>query len=117
MYGRFSFSVAENEKLYVVLNSWVYNSSQLIKLNMPPRNGPGLCSRYCDSLRAGRSGDRIPVRAKFSAPVQNGPDIHPASYTTGTGFLPGVKRPGRGVDHQPPSSVEVTLPLGLRGLL
>jgi hypothetical protein len=25
MYGHFKFSVAENEKLYIVLNSWVYN--------------------------------------------------------------------------------------------
>jgi hypothetical protein len=27
----------------------------------------------------GRSGDRIPVRARFSAPVQTGPGAHPAS--------------------------------------
>ena len=27
------------------------------------------------------------------------PWVHPASYTTGTGSFPGVKRPGRGVDH------------------
>ena len=59
------------------------------------------------SLRAGRSGDRIPVEARFSAPVQIGPGAHPASYTMGTGSLLGVKRPRRGVDHQPPSSAEV----------
>jgi hypothetical protein len=47
------------------------------------------------------SGDRIPVRARFSAPVQTGPGAYPAFYTTGTGSFPGVKRPGRGVDHQP----------------
>jgi len=34
-------------------------------------------------------------------PVQNGPGAHPASYTMGTGSFPGVKRPGRGVDHPP----------------
>ena len=39
--------------------------------------------------------------ARFSAPVQTGPEAHPASYTMGTAYLPGVKRPGRGVDHPP----------------
>ena len=44
-------------------------------------------------LRAGRSGDRIPVGggARFSAPVQTGPGAHPASYTMRTGSFPGVK--------------------------
>ena len=32
---------------------------------------------------------------------------HPDSYTMGTGSFPGVKRPGRGVNHPPPSSAEV----------
>jgi hypothetical protein len=32
---------------------------------------------------------------------------HQASYTVGTGSFPGVKRPGRGVDHPPVSSAEV----------
>ena len=45
--------------------------------------------------------------ARFSAPVQTGPGTHPAPYTMGTGSFPGVKRPGRGVDHQPPSSAKV----------
>jgi len=53
------------------------------------------------------SGDRIPVGARFSAPVQTGPGAHPASYTMGTGSFPGVKRMVRGVDHTPPSSAEV----------
>ena len=60
-----------------------------------------------DSLRAGRSGDRIPVGARFSAPVQTDPEAHPASYTMGTGSFPAVKRPGRGVDHPPRSCAEV----------
>jgi len=51
--------------------------------------------------------DRIPVGARFSAPVHNGPGAHPASYTMGTGSFPGVKGQGRGVDYPFPSSVEV----------
>jgi hypothetical protein len=42
-----------------------------------------------DSLRAGRSGDRIPVGVRFSAPVQTGPVAHPTSYTTGYRVFPG----------------------------
>jgi hypothetical protein len=64
-------------------------------------------SRYSDSVRVRRSGDGIPVGARFSAPVHIGPGTYPASYTIGTGSFPGVKRPGRSLDHPPPSSVEV----------
>jgi hypothetical protein len=49
--------------------------------------GPGELSQYSDSLRPGRSKDRIPVRARFSAPVQTGPGAHQASYTMGTWSL------------------------------
>jgi hypothetical protein len=52
-------------------------------------------------LQAGRSGDRIPVGAKYFAHVQTGPGAHPVSYTMGTGVSQVVKRPGRGAD-QPP---------------
>ena len=52
--------------------------------------GPGIVSRWGTS---------------FSAPVQTGPGVHPASYTMGTESLsPGVKWPGSGFDHPPPSS-------------
>jgi len=50
--------------------------------------------------------DRIPVGARFSAPVQTGPEAHPASYTIGTGSFIGIKRPGCGVDHPLPFSAE-----------
>ena len=40
---------------------------------------------------------------RFSVPVKT----DPASFTMGTGGFPGLKRPGRGVDHPPPSSAEV----------
>ena len=45
--------------------------------------------------------------ARISAPVQTGRGTHPASYAMGTVSFPGVKRPGRGVDHPPPSSAEI----------
>ena len=46
-------------------------------------------SRYSDSLRAGRSGDRIPVWMRYFAPVQTGPGTHSASYRYWT--FPGGK--------------------------
>jgi hypothetical protein len=57
--------------------------------------GPGSSVGIATELRAGRSGDRIPVGRDFP-PVQTGPVIHPASCTMGTGSFPGVKS-GRGV--------------------
>ena len=59
------------------------------------RTWAGYLSRYSDWLRAGRSGDRIPVGRDFP-PVQTGPGAHPASCTMGTGSFPVVKC-GRGV--------------------
>ena len=64
-------------------------------------------SRYSDSLLARRSLDRIPVVARFSAPVQTGPRAHPVPYTMGTVAFPEVKRPGRGVDHPRTTSTKV----------
>ena len=57
---------------------------------------------YRNSLWRGRSGDQIPVGTRSSATVQNGPGAHPASYTMGTGPLPRLKRPVRGVNYAPP---------------
>jgi len=53
-----------------------------------------------DWLRAVRSGDRILVQARFSAPIQTGPKTHPAFCTMGTRSFLGVKR-GRGVTLTP----------------
>jgi hypothetical protein len=63
--------------------------------------------QHLNPLRAGRSGDRIPVGARFSIPVQTGPEAHPASYTMGTVSFPRAKRPARGIDHPPPSRAEL----------
>jgi hypothetical protein len=64
-------------------------------------------SRIAVGIVSWRSGDRIPVGARFSAPLQTGPGAHPASYAMVTGSFLGVKRPGCGVNHPPPSSAEV----------
>ena len=87
--------------------------------------GPGSSVGIATELRAGRSGDRIPVGARFSAPVQTGPEAHPASCTMGTGSFPGVSC-GRSVTLTPHpllvprSKIEYsytsTLPKGIRGL-
>ena len=60
-------------------------------------------------IRYGLDGPGIESRwgARFSATVQTGPGVHPASYTMGIGSFLGVKRPGHGIYHPPPSSAEV----------
>jgi len=63
--------------------------------------------RNSNLLRAGRSGDRIPVVDEISAPVQTDPGAQPASCLMGTKYFPGVKRSGRGVDHQQLPGFEV----------
>jgi len=62
--------------------------------------GPGSSVGIATELRAGRFGNRIPVEARFSVPVQTGPGAHPTSGTMGTGSSPGVKS-GRGVTLTP----------------
>ena len=48
-----------------------------------------------NSLRAGRYGDRILAKTRFSAPVEADPGAHPALCTQGTGLFPesGVSHP------------------------
>jgi hypothetical protein len=52
-------------------------------------------------------GNESRLGARFSAPVQTGPGVHPALHTMGTGSFSGVKWPERDVDHPPSSSAEV----------
>ena len=76
------------------------------------------------TVRAGRSGDRIPVGGKIFRTRPDRSWAHRASYTVGTRSFPGVKRPGHGVDHPSLSSVEAKeivelyfySPLWFRGL-
>ena len=55
-----------------------------------------LWAGYSEWLRSVRSGDRIPVGTRFSAPVQTGPGAHPVSCTMVTESFLGIKS-GRGV--------------------
>ena len=57
----------------------------VIHLALP---GPGQRSRYRESLRSGRSGDRVPVGVRFSAYVKTGRGAHKASYTMGNLSFP-----------------------------
>ena len=61
------------------------------------------------AIRYGLDGPGTESRcgARFSAPVQTGPVVHPSSYTMGNGSFPGIKRPECGVDHPPPYRVEI----------
>ena len=100
-------SVSDNTRrspnIYV-RRQWTYSTTALIYVyHTCPflYCGPGYHCRYSDSLRAGRPVDRIPVGARFSAPVQTDTGANPASYTMDTGSFPGVKRPLRGVEHLP----------------
>jgi hypothetical protein len=63
-------------------------------------SGPGSVAGIAIGYGAGQSGDRMPVEARFSAPVQTGPWAHLASCTMGTGSFPRVKS-GRGVTVTP----------------
>ena len=58
-------------------------------------------------LRARRSGDRIQVGGEIFRTRPDRPWGLLSPYTKHTGSFPGVKRPGRGVDHPSPSSAEV----------
>jgi hypothetical protein len=60
----------------------------------------GYRSRNSDWLRAGQSGDGIPVGAIFSAPVQTGPGAQPAPCTLDTESFQGEKS-GRSVTLTP----------------
>jgi len=53
--------------------------------------GAGSSVGIATGYGAGRSGDWIPVGARFSAPFQTGPGAHPASCIMGTRSFPGVK--------------------------
>jgi hypothetical protein len=69
--------------VFIPLYTYIHSAMATLKIN-------GLRSRCSYSLRAGRFGHRIPVDARFSAPVQTGPEAQSASRTIGTGRSRGV---------------------------
>jgi hypothetical protein len=71
------------------------------------RFGPGSSVGIATELQAGRSGDRIPVGAKFSA-CPDCPWGPPSLLYNGYQFFPGGKvGPGHAADHSPPFGAEV----------
>jgi hypothetical protein len=84
-----------------VMRAWITltpsrsaNTRNALCLSATQVCGPAQLSRYSDSLRAGWSGDQIPVETRFSSPVHRGPGAHPTSYTMGTGYLSRGKASG-----------------------
>jgi hypothetical protein len=66
--------------------------------------GPVQCSRYSESLQAGRSDVRTSVWATdllFSTPVQAGPGAAQSPLQSEPELFPGVIRPERDADHRP----------------
>jgi hypothetical protein len=85
----------------ICLPKFLYRTRQLQE--------PGWRSRYSDSLRPGRSGDRIPVRRDFphlSRPA-SGPTRPPVQWVQGLSREKG--RAGRDADHTPSAEVKKEL--------
>ena len=66
----------------------IFNMQFVITEDLHSQCGLGSSVVIATEPRAGRSGDRIPVGASFSASVQTGPGAHPVSFTMGTGSFP-----------------------------
>jgi hypothetical protein len=69
--------------------------------------GPGSSVGIATELRAGRSGDRIPVGARFFARPDRPWGPTSLLYNGYRVFLGGKVQPGRAADHSPSSSAEV----------
>ena len=97
--GKYSLSRGIKYRLNITLKSATAFQIILIQKNGV---GPEQLSRYSDSLRAGRSGDQMPVGGEI---FRNCPDRpwgpHSLLYNGYRVTFPRVKRPGRGVEHPP----------------
>jgi len=80
--------------LYIQLNS--IHIYECIESTTCRDSSVGIATGY----GLGGPGIKSRLGARFFAPVQTGPGAHPASFTMGTGFFPGVKS-GRGVTLTP----------------
>ena len=69
--------------------------------------GPGSSVGIATELRAGRSGDRIPVGRDFPHPSRLVLRLTSLLYNGYRVFSGGKVRPGRAADHSPPSSAMV----------
>jgi hypothetical protein len=102
MYGTIILSVFvycwENLFLLVKGRIQAEGNREYAKIIYIPRNP------YLNSLRAGRSGDRILAGARFSAPVQTGP---PSLLYNGYWIIPRGKAAGAWLWPPTPSSAEV----------
>ena len=99
---------ATNKSLGTIIR-YIHALIQPMVIVNVPAITPGRDSSVGIATRYGLDGPGIESRwggARFSAPIQTGPGARPASCTMGTGSFPGVKQPGRGADHPPPSSAE-----------
>jgi len=73
-----------------------------MELGIGRESSVGIASRYgMDGPGSNPGGDEI-----FRNRPQR-PSAHPAYYAVGTGAFLGVKWPGRGADHPPPSNAQV----------
>ena len=101
--------------LMVELSVWPSPIVFAIQRKTETHRGPGSVVSIVSGYGPDGPGDRIPVgRARFSHPPKKAMGSHAAPYTMGTGSFLGVKRPGRGDDHPPPSSAEVKERVQLR---
>jgi hypothetical protein len=85
-----AFEVGDNsrDRKYFIIKSFILHRAldiHLIRYCSILLVSEGM--KYSDLLRAGRSGDRVPVKAKFSSYVQTSYGAHQASCEIGTGYL------------------------------
>jgi len=99
----------------IVVSVWIINPyrfrqhnktiSLAFKLRPNTHCGPRQLSRYSDSLRAGRSGYRIPVGGEIFRTCPDRPWGPPSLLHNAYRVFPALyERPGRDADPSPPSS-------------